>query len=160
MVQRLCHSWVKNFQKIPISCMLLMISSNILLDQVCSAETSPSYSKFGKLVGSVEGDLITNGQWLRAQSGDPRRSQSLSPVWGARLALDQAINHYIWIGGELALTWLSEPVLLEWRDGEARVEHRGGKRLIATPSARLRLDFPLACRWFLEGIFVGGVTGM
>ena len=137
---------------------LLMCVVNLNSERAWSEPSSTVYNEPSGIVGSVEGEIITNGEWIRARSDDPRRSQSLSPVWAARFAIDYPLNHYIWVGGELGLTWLSEPVQIEWQNDIARAELSGGRRLAAAPSARLRLDFPLACRWSLEGLFTGGVT--
>lgn len=141
-----------------INSVLLFFLISLRFEQFCLAEPSMISERGGGIVGSVEGELVTNGQWLRVSSETPRKSQSLSPVWGSRFALDYPLNHYLWLGGELALMWLSEPLLIEWQNQIARAELGGGRRLTATPSARVRLDFPLACRWYLEGLFAGGVT--
>jgi hypothetical protein len=109
-------------------------------------------------VGSVEGELLLNSTWLRDAKGTPRRSQSLSPVWSVRPALDFPINHYVWVGGELAVTWLSEPKRIEWDENQPMAEYKGGRRMVMTPSLRGRLDFPIDCRWVVESLAVFGVT--
>ena len=111
-----------------------------------------------RAVGSIEGELLLNSRWLRSQKGIPRRTQPLSPLWSARPALDFPLNHYLWIGGEVMVTWLSEPTRIEWNNDQPIAEYKGGRRLTVSPGLRGRVDFPLDCRWFIESLAVIGLT--
>lgn len=110
------------------------------------------------IVGSIEGELLVNGSWLRQQDQSPRRSQTLSPIWSTRPALDLAVNHYIWMGAELGVTWLSEPNYRVWQNEMIINSYKGGRRMVWTPSLRTRIDFPLDCRWVIEGLFSAGLS--
>ena len=126
---------------------------------ILSAHSNKVYAdSIYTVVSSVEGELLLNGKWLRDAKGTPRRSQSLSPVWSVRPALDFPINHYVWVGGELAVTWLSEPKLIEWDEDQPVAEYKGGRRMVMMPGLRGRLDFPIDCRWVVESLAVFGLT--
>lgn len=110
------------------------------------------------IVGSVEAELLMNGSWLRQQEQSPRRAQTLSPLWSTRPALDLALNHYIWVGAELGITWLTEPNYQVWQDESIINSYKGGRRMLWSPSLRTRIDFPLDCRWIIEGLFSAGLS--
>ena len=121
--------------------------------------SASSYAEVNQsIVGSVEGELLLNGSWLRQQEQAPRRTQSLSPIWSTRPALDLALNHYIWLGAELGITWLSEPNYQVWQGEDVVNSYKGGRRMIWSPSLRTRIDFPLDCRWVIEGLFSAGFS--
>ena len=109
-------------------------------------------------VGSIEGELISNGRWLRDQADEPRKSQSLPTLWNTRLALDIPLNQYLWLGGESTITWLSEPSMRVWSNGQLTAKYSGGRRIAFSPALRGRLDFPLDCRWVIEGLSAVGLT--
>jgi hypothetical protein len=112
-----------------------------------------------KLIGSVVVDAKAGGQWLRDEGDDvPRQSQSLGMIWGVKPSLDYAINHFIWVGGELGISWLHEPVRRIATSASQQNSYSGGQRVIFTPAIRGRLDFPIDCRWIFEGTFNAGLT--
>lgn len=131
---------------------LIGLASMTVDISLCSAEIEQ------RVVGSIESDLLLNGRWLRSQKGVPRRTQTLSPLWSVRPALDFPLNHYLWVGGEVMVTWLSEPTRIEWSNNQPISEYKGGRRLALSPSLRGRVDFPLDCRWFIESLAVIGLT--
>lgn len=113
----------------------------------------------GKLIGSVTGDIKTGGQWLRDEgSGTPRSVQNLDMIWGVTPSLDYALNHFIWIGGEIAISWLREPNRQMTLGTTNTSTYTGGQRMIFTPALRGRIDFPIDCRWIIEGNFSLGMT--
>ena len=112
-----------------------------------------------KLTGSMVIDTKVGGQWLRDEGeGQPRRSQALGVIWGVKPSLDYAINHFIWVGGELGVSWLNEPVRRINAPSSQRGSYSGGQRVLFTPAVRGRLDFPIDCRWIFEGTFNAGIT--
>lgn len=147
------HIPTLSFSHILTLSFFLVLSSSLSISIVYAQTDSES-----GIVGSVEGELLTNGVWLRNSGDHPRRTQALSPMWGTRLALDIPMNHYLWLGGEMTVLWLSEPALVTWLNDQPQAELRGGERVTFSPSLRGRIDFPLDCRWYLEGLIAGGVS--
>ena len=154
VAKKIQNFWLEPFNSICIRRLrLLVLLSLISLYSVNTyAEANQS------IVGSVEGELLLNGSWLRQQEQTPRRAQSLSPLWSTRPALDLALNHYIWLGAELGITWLSEPNYQVWQGETVINSYKGGRRMIWSPSLRTRIDFPLDCRWVIEGLFSAGFS--
>ena len=116
-------------------------------------------SEMSKLTGSMVLDVMTGGQWLRDEGSDlPRQTQPLGLIWGVRPGVDYALNHFIWVGGELGVSWLNEPARRVITSTSQVSSYAGGQRVIFTPALRGRLDFPIDCRWVFEGTFNVGLT--
>lgn len=146
----------KDFKLIKSLCKLAVLC--IFLITLCSKHESAYAEPKSRFVGSVEGELLMNGSWLRQQEQSPRRIQGLSPIWSARPALDFALNHYLWIGGEFGVTWLSEANYLDWQGDTLLNSYHGGRRMLWSPNIRARIDFPLDCRWTIEGLVSTGIS--
>lgn len=133
-----------------VRCILLLITLFSLADSR-AVEATPRGDE-GKLIGSVTGDVKTGGQWVRDEGSDaPQSIQTLELIWGVTPSIDYALNHFIWVGGELGVSWLNEPTRLLPSGASSMRAYEGGQRLIFTPALRGRLDFPLDCRWIIEG---------
>ena len=102
------------------------------------------------LAGSLEGDITLTGTRSRTpDEGGALRVTPLSPSWSARPAIDYQLTELISVGGELSIGWL--------RVAEG-AEASAPARLTFSPSARLRMDFPLSCSWVLEGVLAAGIS--
>ena len=129
--------------------------TQIVMDYVQAAPSSET----SKLIGSMVLDARTGGQWLRDEGNEiSRETQSLGIIWGVRPGVDYAINHFIWVGGELGVSWLNEPARRVITSTSQVSSYAGGQRVVFTPAVRGRLDFPIDCRWVFEGNFNTGLT--
>ena len=128
----------------------------LLITHHAHAMPDPTLNKF---IGSMAVDAKVGGQWLRDDGDDtPRQSQSLGVIWGVKPSIDYALNHFIWIGGELGISWLNEPARRIVTSSSRQQSYAGGQRVTFTPALRGRIDFPIDCRWIFEGLFNVGFT--
>lgn len=108
--------------------------------------------------GSLGGEGALFGSWFHQGVNQDKGSEatpiSIGSVGTLRVAFDFPLNHFLSLGGELGVSWMTErlPILVD--DSKEKIE--AGKRLAFAPAVRARMDFPLDCRWVIEAIFAAG----
>jgi hypothetical protein len=96
--------------------------------------------------GSIESDLSVTGEVVDIDDETGRVDASvLEPSWSVRPTIDYRLNESLFLGVEVGMSWFSA--------GEVTGE---GTRLSIAPHLRGRMDFPIDCRWTIEGLLSFG----
>lgn len=115
------------------------------------------------IVGSIHAESAVLGSWLSRDSAQATglNSTDLDPTsfWGVRAGVDFAMNQFLWVGGEVSVSWLQEKVVyFTGEQAEMKRQGEAGSRIAFMPALRARMDFPLDCRWIIEGEAAVGLT--
>ena len=119
---------------------------SILFIFLLSALVSLPAVSASPLAGSIESDLSVTGEVVDVDDETGRVDASiLDPSWSVRPTIDYRLNESLFLGVEVGMSWFSA--------GEVTGE---GTRLSVAPHLRGRMDFPIDCRWTIEGLLSFG----
>lgn len=134
-----CNANFKNYGMFFLSfCLIGLLNVSL---QVVHAK------KHSKTIATgLETSLIISGEWAKIiEESGQTEERLLGLSWEVRPHIDLDLNDIISVGGEIGLLWFN-----------TQDEVWQGRRLVISPAMRVRMNFPIDCRWVIEGLFAGG----